>query len=104
MITLSGSTAGALRNCEFPGCKEIGNERHHIVYDPGEIAFLCTKHHEDITIINGAKGRRGSGGLSRAHRYYIWRGFLKGEIRPRRTRKAMEYIESGRFMRRKTRG
>jgi hypothetical protein len=82
--------------CAFPGCKEFGAENHHITYNPEVTKRLCTVHHEEITILNGHKGRAIRHGLSNRHRWWIWHQWLEGKLKVRRTKKAMEYIEQGR--------
>jgi len=71
----------------------VGLHRHHITYDPPVIENLCERHHEDITIINLQQAGKIRGALSNKHRWRNWYCWLRGELRPRRTAKAMEYIE-----------
>ena len=78
--------------CAFPGCTEFGEHDHHITYDPPVIKRLCRRHHEDITILNGTKGRKYRHGLSNRHRWWIWYQWIEGKMKPRRTRKALAYI------------
>jgi hypothetical protein len=82
--------------CAFPGCKKFGAENHHITYNPEVTKRLCTRHHEEITILNGHKGRAVRHGLSNRHRWWIWYQWLEGNLKVRRTKKAMQYIEQGR--------
>jgi hypothetical protein len=79
--------------CEFPGCDEFPMHGHHVTYNPEVIKPLCVKHHEEITIINGIQGRKYRTSLSNKHRWWIWYHWLRGELKPRKTQKAMEYIE-----------
>jgi hypothetical protein len=90
--------------CCFPECDQEAEHRHHVTYSPVVIKLLCRKHHEDITIINGQqsrKNRRRTGRyrseyvyLSNKHRWWIWFQWLEGKLKPRRTEKALEYIEN----------
>jgi hypothetical protein len=91
MPTFTGRTDGI--RCKFPGCGDVGLHRHHITYDPPVIENLCERHHEDITIINLQQAGKIRGALSNKHRWRNWYCWLRGELRPRRTAKAMEYIE-----------
>lgn len=79
--------------CSFPGCKNFADHTHHVVYDPDVTKPLCRKHHEDITIINGIQGRKYRRSLSRKQRFFIWYGFLEGRFKPKRTKKALEYLQ-----------
>lgn len=80
--------------CEFPGCTRRGDHRHHIVYFPQEvIKLLCREHHAEITMLNGLHARRVRHPLSNRHRWWIWYQWMEGKLKPRRTRKALEYIE-----------
>jgi len=45
-------------------------------------------------MLNGIHGRRVRHQLSNNHRWWIWYGWLKGELKLRRTRKAREYVEA----------
>jgi hypothetical protein len=84
----------APRRCFFPGCGKFPDHNHHIVYFPDEVKKpLCRSHHEEITIINGQQARKYQHGLSNNHRWWIWHQWLEGKLKPRRTRKALEYIE-----------
>lgn len=67
--------------------------RHHVTYQPEVIKLLCVKHHEEITMINGIQGRKYRRSLSNKHRWWIWFQWIEGKLKPRRTQKAMEYIE-----------
>ena len=82
--------------CAFPGCPEWGDHKHHIVYRPEPvIRRLCFRHHEEITHLNGQQSRKyGWIVLSNTFRWRIWHRWLRGELKPRRTRKALEYTES----------
>jgi arylamine N-acetyltransferase len=84
---------GAFMNCHFPTCDEPADHRHHVTYQPEVIFPLCRKHHEDITILNGQQARKYRRKLSNKQRWFIWYRFLAGEMKPRRTKKAMEYIK-----------
>lgn len=79
--------------CKFPSCPTPSDHTHHITYKPPITVRLCRKHHEDITIINGAKGRRLRHPLNNKTRWFLWYSFLSGKIKPRRTKKALEWIE-----------
>jgi hypothetical protein len=82
------------RGCEFPGCTRRGDHRHHIVYHPEEVVkLLCREHHAEITMLNGIHGRRVRHQLSNSHRWWLWYQWIAGKLKPRRTRKALEYIE-----------
>ena len=80
--------------CSFPTCTRTAEHQHHIVYYPEEvISPLCRAHHEEITMLNGIHGRRVRHTLSNKHRWWIWYQWREGSLRPRRTRKALAYIE-----------
>jgi hypothetical protein len=79
--------------CSFPGCTRFGLHNHHITYEPEVTKPLCVEHHEEITILNGQQARKIGRTLSNKHRWWIWFSWTKGELRIRRTKKAMEYIE-----------
>lgn len=86
--------------CSYPGCKEVADHEHHIYGsdnpDPvkkSKTAWLCKRHHEDITILNGKEARRIHKILSDKHRGFIWFKWCNGEMKPRRTKKALEYLE-----------
>jgi hypothetical protein len=79
--------------CCFPCCFSRAEHQHHVTYDPEVIKPLCREHHEEITIINGAKARRQRHALSNKQRWFLWYKWQEMEIRPRRTKKALEYIE-----------
>lgn len=79
--------------CAFPGCKEFATERHHITYEPEVVKNLCAKHHDEITIVNGQQARKYKTPLSNKHRWWIWYQWLEGGLKPRRTQKALEYID-----------
>ncbi len=81
------------RRCSFPGCTAFGDHDHHITYEPPVIKALCRKHHEDITIINGAQSRR-CGTLRNNQRWAIWFKWRAGELKPRRTKLAMDWIQA----------
>ena len=82
-----------LPECVFPNCGKRAEHTHHIVYFPEEVTQpLCRLHHEEITILNGQQGRKYRHGLSNKHRWWIWFNWLDGNLKVRRTRKAMEYI------------
>lgn len=89
-------TLPAPLRCSFPGCSEFADHHHHVVYDPDVIKPLCRKHHEDITIINGIHGRKYRQRLSRKQRFFVWYRFLDRTFKPRRTKKALEYLEEWR--------
>jgi len=78
--------------CEFPGCKEWADHRHHIVYNPDVVTNLCFRHHEEITFLNGQQGRKIRHQLSNRHRWFIWYQFIGGR-KVRRTRKSREWTE-----------
>jgi hypothetical protein len=79
--------------CCYPGCSDYADHQHHVTYEPEAIKPLCRTHHEDITIINGQQSRKYRRGLSNRHRWWIWFQWLDGKLKPRRTRKALDYIE-----------
>jgi hypothetical protein len=79
--------------CSFPGCTNSALHDHHITYDPEVIKPLCRLHHEEITIINGIQARKYRRGLSNKHRWWAWYQWTQGKLKPRRTKKAMEYLE-----------
>lgn len=82
------------RSCFFPGCARFAEHRHHIVYFPEEVVKpLCEPHHKEITMLNGQQARKCRHPLSNNHRWWIWNRWLEGKLRPRRTRKALEYVE-----------
>jgi hypothetical protein len=82
------------KRCEFPGCTRPGDHRHHIVYHPEEVVkLLCREHHAEITMLNGIYGRRFRHPLSSKHRWWLWHQWIAGKKKPRRTRKALEYIQ-----------
>lgn len=91
MARFSGRTDNI--RCVFPGCKDVGLHRHHITYDPDVIVTLCERHHEDITIVNGQQARKYKRPLTDRWRWWIWHQWLEGNLKPRRTAKAMDYIE-----------
>lgn len=80
--------------CCFPGCSAPAERQHHVTYDPEVIKPLCKPHHDQITIINGIQGRKHRRQLSNKQRWWIWYSWLRGELKPRRTRKALEWVES----------
>jgi hypothetical protein len=92
-----GRTSNALRSlgsCFFPGCARLAEHQHHIVYFPEEVKKpLCRPHHEEITILNGQQARKCRHELSNSHRWWIWYQWLEGKLKPRRTAKALEYLE-----------
>ena len=79
--------------CAFPSCTDWGEHQHHITYDPPVTKRLCVQHHEEITIINGQQARKYRRSLSNKHRWWIWFQWIEGKLKPRRTRKALEYTE-----------
>jgi len=79
--------------CCFSGCAELADHTHHVTYSPEVTKPLCRKHHEGITILNGQQARKVRHGLSNKHRWWIWFQWVEGKLKPRRTRKALEYIE-----------
>ena len=78
--------------CCYPTCGQYADHRHHVTYMPEVIKPLCRAHHEDITIINGQQARKYRRGLSNKHRWWIWLQWREGKLKPRRTRKALDYI------------
>ena len=84
MILNMGTTFEGMRAkifCTKCGCK--GRERHHITYNPEEIALLCHKCHTDITHLNKMASRRVPKGhpyrpLSNKQRRRIWKRYLNG--------------------------
>ena len=85
-------TLPAPTRCSFPGCHELGQHEHHIVYEPDVIKPLCIKHHKEITMLNGLQARRIRRGLTRRHRWWIWFQWIGGKLKPRRTKKALEWV------------
>jgi len=79
--------------CAFPSCTDWGEHEHHITYDPPVTKRLCIRHHEEITIINGQQARKYRRSLSNKHRWWAWYQWTEGKLKPRRTRKALEYTE-----------
>ena len=77
--------------CAFPGCSEWGDHRHHVTYDPEVIKWLCSGHHEQITILNGQHGRKYRVPLSNKFRWWIWYAWIRGELKVRRTQKSLEW-------------
>lgn len=88
-----GRTLPEPPNCAFPGCKERGEHRHHITYDPEVTKYLCARHHEEITILNGQQSRKYRRELSNRHRWWVWFQWTQGKMKVRRTKRALEYIE-----------
>lgn len=92
-----GRTSNALRargTCFFPGCIKLADHQHHIIYFPEEVTKpLCRQHHEEITILNGQQARKCRHELSNSHRWWIWYQWLEGKLKPRRTARALEYLE-----------
>jgi hypothetical protein len=80
-------------NCQFQNCSESRVQQHHVTYYPPVIKYLCAKHHEDITIVNGQQARRCKSPLTNSQRWAIWYKWLSGDLKPRRTEKALEYID-----------
>jgi hypothetical protein len=78
-------------HCAFPGCTGCAAHLHHITYEPSVTKRLCVEHHEEITIINGQQARKYRRPLSNKHRWWIWFQWTSGKLKPRRTRKALEY-------------
>jgi hypothetical protein len=79
--------------CAFPSCTDWGGHDHHITYEPPVTKRLCVRHHEEITIINGQQARKYRRTLSNKHRWWAWYQWIEGELKARRTRKALEYTE-----------
>jgi hypothetical protein len=79
--------------CAYPGCPRWGAHNHHITYDPEVKKWLCVRHHEEITILNGQQGRKYRRGLSNQHRWWIWYQWTQRKLKVRRTRKALEWVE-----------
>lgn len=80
------------KRCAFPACGELGRHDHHIVYDPDVIRPLCITHHKEITILNGLQARKIKRALTRRHRWWIWFQWTSGTLKPRRTKKALEWV------------
>lgn len=78
--------------CSFPGCSNFGDHNHHIVYDPAVIRPLCITHHKEITMLNGLQARKIRRELGRRHRWWIWFQWIAGKLKPRRTKKALEWV------------
>jgi hypothetical protein len=94
-VRFQGSTTDLVMpeppRCAFPGCLVPGRHEHHITYDPPATKRLCVRHHEEITIINGQQARKYRRSLSNKHRWWAWYQWIEGKLKPRRTRKALEY-------------
>lgn len=81
--------------CEFPRCQEWSNHRHHVTYNPEVVKLLCFEHHEQITMLDGQQSRKYHYvKLSNKHRWKIWYLWTEGKLKPRCTRKALEWTES----------
>lgn len=80
--------------CAFPSCTDWGVHEHHITYDPPVTKRLCFRHHEEITIINGQQARKYRRTLSNRHRWWAWYQWTNGNLKARRTRRALEYTEA----------
>jgi len=81
-------------SCFFPGCARLADHHHHLVYFPEEVKKpLCRPHHEEITILNAQQARKCRHELSNKQRWWIWYQWLGGKLKPRRTAKALEYLE-----------
>jgi hypothetical protein len=98
MTIFVGRTLDALRArgaCCFPGCSGSAEHWHHVVYRPEEVIKpLCSLHHKEITMLNGQQSRKyGYYQLSNNFRWRIWYQWLEGKLKPRRTAKALEYVE-----------
>src|SRR5215475_2927846 len=84
-------------HCRYPDCEKISEHHHHILgrESPNSpIAMLCRPHHEEITMLNGIQARKYHRGLTERWRWRIWYRWLAGEMKPRRTKRALEYIKS----------
>src|SRR6266478_7781497 len=81
-------------HCAFPGCGEWADHPHHVTYDPEIIRPLCLAHHEQITMLNGQQARKYRTVLSNRFRWWIWYQWIDGKLKPRRTRKALEWTEA----------
>ena len=79
-------------SCSFPACQKLGDHDHHVVYNPDMIKPLCVIHHKEITMLNGIQARKIRHELSRQHRWWIWFQWMKGELKPRRTKQALEWV------------
>lgn len=85
--------------CYFPDCESRADHTHHVYYEGPRHPYglqvrLCFKHHEDITIINGIQARKKKPyrKLSQERRWEIWKAWLAGDLKPRRTKKAMAWV------------
>lgn len=83
----------APERCCYPTCQEFARHDHHVTYDPEVIKPLCKDHHKEITMLNGIHARKIRGSLSNRYRWWIWYQWLEGKLKPRRTRKAREYVD-----------
>src|SRR5260370_34749028 len=104
-MRLRGSTMDLMPEpprCAYPGCLAWGAHNHHITYDPEVKKWLCVRHHEEITILNGQQGRKYGRGLSNKHRGRIWYQWTQGKLKVRRTRLSLEWIEEWEQRRPKT--
>ena len=85
-MTLYVGATPVFCNCAFPGCDRDGIQRHHVTYVPEVVKPLCDLHHGQITAIHGMESRRYHyRELSNNHRWHMWYGFIKGEIKPRKS-------------------
>jgi hypothetical protein len=55
---------------------------------------LCVRHHKEITMLNGQQARKYHVHLSNNFRWWIWYAWLRGELKVRRTRKALEWTDA----------
>ena len=90
MIRIRASTP--FQQCCFPSCSDSAEHRHHVTYDPPVIKVLCEKHHKEITMLNGLQARKYRSSLSNKQRWWIWYQWMEGKLKPRRTRKALDYV------------
>jgi len=80
--------------CCFPGCTKFGGHKHHVTYEPECTKPLCEDHHKEITHLNGIQSRKFNYvKLSTKFRWRIWFLWIRGELKPRRTKKAQEWTD-----------
>ena len=80
-------------HCAFPACTGLGEHEHHVIYRPPVTKRLCRQRHEEITMLNGIQGRKVRHTLTDQHRWWIWYQWTQGRLKPRRTKKALQYVQ-----------
>ena len=71
--------------CKCHKCKEQKKsyaelDRHHIVYSPRKLVWLCRKCHNRITHLNGCKASEVYRKLNNKDRWEVWYKFIKEAI------------------------